>query len=260
MSMAAPLPIPPRRRPAPARRTAFIAGALYLVTFATSVPTLVLYRPVLDHPDFVLGAGSATGVLAGTSLEVLLALSCVGTAVVLFPIVRRQSEAAALGFVASRLIEGGVILVGVASLLSIVTLRQDAALTDRASLMTAGQTLVAVHDRSFLLGQSLMPAISALCLGWVMYRSGLVPRTIPLLGLLGAPLLLASDGAILWGSYSPDSPLAMLGALPIALWELSLAVWLIARGFLPAPLMADTITTRRFPGRTGRAATTSGSR
>ncbi|WFR70985.1 DUF4386 domain-containing protein [Prescottella defluvii] len=240
MSIAAPSPIPPHRQPAPGRRTAFIAGALYLVTFLTSVPTLALYRPVLEDADFVLGAGSTTGVLAGACLEVVLALACVGTAVVLFPVARRHSEAAALGFVASRLIEGGLILVGVASLLSIVTLRQDAALADPAALRTAGQTLVAVHDRSFLLGQSLMPAISALCLGSVMYRSGLVPRVIPLLGLVGAPLLLASDAAILWGSYGPVSPLAVLAALPIALWELALAVWLVARGFLPVPVVVQS--------------------
>ena len=234
MSIAAPSPIALHDPPAPGRRTAFVVGALYLVTFLTSVPTVALYRPVLEHSDFVLGAGSTTSVLAGACLEVLLALSCVGTAVVLFPIARRHSEAAALGFVASRLIEGGLILVGVASLLSIVTLRQDATLADPAALRMAGETLVAVHDRSFLLGQSLMPAISALCIGPVLYRSGLVPRAIPLLGLLGAPLLLASDVGILWGSYSPVAPLAVLAALPIALWELALAVWLVARGFLPA--------------------------
>jgi hypothetical protein len=240
MSTTVPAVAGPRRPSAPpSRRTASIAGALYLVTFLTSVPTLALYRPVQDHADFVLGAGSATSVLAGASLEVLLALSCVGTAVVLFPLARRQSEEAALGYLASRLVEGGLILVGVASVLSIVTLRQDAAASDPASLLTAGQTLVAVYNRAFLLSQSLMPAISALCLGWIMYRSGLVPRPIPLLGLVGAPLLLASDTAILWGAYGPTSPLAALAALPVAIWELSLGARLLFRGFLPAPLLIE---------------------
>ena len=234
MNVTLPSLTPTRRQPTPLRRTAVAAGALYLLTFLTSVPTLALYRPVLDHPDFVLGTGSTTSVLAGTSLEVLLALSCVGTAVALFPVARRHRETAALGFVASRLIEGGLILLGVASLLAIVTLRQNSAASDTASLLTASQTLVAIYHRVFLLSQSLMPAISALCLGSVMYRSGLVPRPIPLLGLLGAPLLLASDAAILWGSYGPESPLAVLAALPVALWELALGAWLMARGFRPA--------------------------
>jgi len=157
--------------------------------------------------------------------------------VVLFPVARRQSEEAALGFVASRLVEGGLVLVGVTSMLSIVTLRQDAAASDTASLLTASHTLLAVYNRAFLLSQSLMPAISALCLGSVMYRSGLVPRPIPLLGLVGAPLLLASDAAILWGIYGPESPLAVVAALPVALWELALGAWLLLRGFFPAPIL-----------------------
>ena len=230
------LSVPPAVHARPAtpgtRRTARVVGVLYLLTFATSVPTLALYAP-LDRPDFVLGAGSSTGVLAGASLEVLLALFCVGTAVLLFPVLRRHDEAATLGFLAARVVEAALILVGVACLLSVVTLRQAEA-TDPDSLVPAAQTLVAVYDRLFLLSQSLMPAISALCLGWVLYRSGLVPRAIPLVGLVGGPLLLVSDGAILWGAYLPDSPLAFLGALPVALWELILGVWLIARGFLPA--------------------------
>jgi Domain of unknown function (DUF4386) len=218
------------------RRTAFAAGALYLITFLTSVPTLALYRPVLTHDDFVLGSGSTTSVLAGTSLEVLLAVSCVGTAAVLFPVVRRRSETAAVGYLAARLIEAGLILVGVTSLLSIITLRQDHGSAEPGSLVTAAQVLVAVYNRAFLLSQSLMPAFSALCLGSALYRSRLVPRAIPLLGLLGAPLLLASDAAILWGSYGPQSPFAVLAALPVALWELALGLWLLLRGFQPAPL------------------------
>ncbi|WP_181311691.1 DUF4386 domain-containing protein [Nocardioides campestrisoli] len=231
------LSVPPAVHARPAtpgtRRTARVVGVLYLLTFATSVPTLALYAP-LDRPDFVLGAGSSTGVLAGASLEVLLALFCVGTAVLLFPVLRRHDEAATLEFLAARVVEAALILVGVACLLSVVSLRESATRSDPESLAVAGQTLTAVYDRVFLLSQSLMPAISALCLGWVLYRSGLVPRAIPLVGLVGGPLLLVSDGAILWGVYLPDAPLAFLGALPVALWELILGVWLITRGFLPA--------------------------
>lgn len=231
MAVVRPAHVPPRRLPGPAVTTAQAAGGLYLVTFAASIPTLALYRPVLHDSHFVLGSGSAASVLAGACLEVLLALSCVGTAVALFPLARRHSEEAALGFLAARMIEGGLILLGVVSLLSICTLRRHAGSADPAPLVIAGQTLVAVHDRAFLLGQSLMPVISALCLGPVLYRARLVPRVIPLLGLAGAPLLLASDAAILWGAYGPGSTLAALGALPIALWELALGVWLVARGF-----------------------------
>jgi hypothetical protein len=137
------------------RRTAFVAGALYLITFIASIPAaLVLLPPVLENPDFILGAGSATGVVWGLYLDVINALAAIGTAVVLFPVVKRQSEAAALGFVTTRLLEAAVIFVGVISLLSVVTLRSDlagATGADASSLVTTGQALVAIRDWTFLL-------------------------------------------------------------------------------------------------------------
>src|SRR3954451_22029247 len=224
----------------PMRRTALVAGVLYLVTFLTSVPTLKLYQPLRNQAEFLAAGGSVAGVLGGALLEVGLALACVGTAVVLFPVAKRQSETAALGFLAARIVEAALILVGVISLLSILTLRQDAAGTADAgspSLITAGRGLLAVYDGTFLLGQSLMPVLSALCLGWVMYRSRLVPRLIPVVGLIGAPLLLASDIAIFCGIYEQRSSLAGVAALPIAVWEMSLGVWLVVKGFRASPIL-----------------------
>jgi hypothetical protein len=233
----------PRRTPPgtdPLRRTARAAGILYLITFV-SIPTLWLYNPVRDDADFVLGAGSSTGVVWGALAEVVVALAGIGTAVVLFPVVKRQSETAALGFVTARVVEGALIIVGVVSILSIVTLRDEVANTagaDPASLVTTGATLLAVYDRTFLLSQSLMPVFNALCLGYALYRSGLVPRVLPALGLVGAPLLLASDVAILFGAYDRVAPAAALAALPIAVWEFSLGIYLTVRGFRPAAVVA----------------------
>jgi hypothetical protein len=157
-------------------------------------------------------------------------------------VARRQSEIAAVGFVTVRVLEASMIFVGVASLLSIVSLR-DVATTDGAdpaSLVTTGHALVAVYKWAFLLGQSLIPPINALLLGYVMYRSGLVPRILPIIGLIGAPLLIASDIAVFFGVYPSISPLAGLAALPVAAWELSLGAWLFIKGFKPsAPLMAQ---------------------
>jgi uncharacterized protein DUF4386 len=215
------------------RGTAAAAGTLYLLTFVTSIPTLALYRPLRDHADFVRGAGSAVSVSGGALLEIALAVSCVGTAVVLFPVVRRQSPVAALGFLASRLLEGGLILAGVVSVLAMLTLRRDGSMGP-SEAVAAGRTLLAVYDGTFLLGQSLMPVINAACLGYAMYRSGLVPRLIPLVGLAGAPLLLASDIAILLGAYPRDAALAGLAALPVAAWEFAFGAWLVVKGFRPA--------------------------
>ncbi len=222
------------------RRTSLAAGILYLLTFV-SVPTLALYQGVRDQPDFVLGAGSDSGVLVAAFSEVVVALAGIGTAVVLFPVAKRVSETAALGFVTSRVVEGALIIVGVVSVLTLLTLRTDVAGTagaDPASLLTTGHTLAAVYDWTFLLSQSLMPAFNALCLGWVLYRSGLVPRILPTLGLIGAPLLLASDIAIFSGLYDRAAPIAVLTVLPIAVWEFGLGVYLTVKGFRPSAVAA----------------------
>ncbi len=224
----------------PMRRTSRAAGILYLVTFV-SVPTLALYSGVRDEAAFVLGAGSDTGVLLAAFSEVVVALAGIGTAVVLYPVAKRQSETAALGFVTSRVVEGALIIVGVVSVLTLLTLRTDVAGTtgaDPAALLTTGHALSAAYDWTFLLSQSLMPVFNGLCLGYVMYRSGLVPRVLPTLGLVGAPLLLASDIAIFFGLYDRAAPVAVLAALPIAVWELSLGVYLTVRGFRPAAVAA----------------------
>jgi Domain of unknown function (DUF4386) len=168
----------------PIRKTALVAGVLYLLTFV-SIPTLGLYLPVHD-PNYILGPGPDTAVLVGGILEVIVALAGVGTAVVLFPILKRQNESAALGFVGSRVLEGAGILAGVACLLSIVSLRQAGA---GSGALIIGQTLAILYDRIFLLSQSLMPAVNDLLLGVLLYQSRLVPRVLPVIALIGAPLL-----------------------------------------------------------------------
>ncbi len=226
------------------RKTALVAGALYLITFITSIPALGLYDDVLNNPDYILGAGSEGGVLWGAFLEIILGLACIGTAVALYPVVKRQNEGVALGFVTARLLEAAMIFVGILSLLSVVTLRDAGASGgDAASLVSTGQSLVAVHDWTFLLGPGVIPGVNALLLGYLLYRSGLVPGILPTIGLIGAPILFASATATLFGLYDQVSSWAMLAALPIAVWEFSLGVWLVVKGFKPSP-----ITSTHVPG------------
>jgi len=221
---------PGRPRAMSMRKTAYIAGGLYLATFVTSIPALALKAPVLHHTDFVLGAGSETSVLIACFLEVLLALSAIGTAVVLYPVTRRTGRTAAIGFVTSRTLEASMILVGAIALLSVVTLRQNATGAD-PGLVTTARSLVAIHDWTFLLGPSVMSAVNALFLGSVMYRSRLVPRAIPTMGLIGAPILLATCTAVFFGAFDQVSGWSFLGALAVAAWELSLGLWLVIKGF-----------------------------
>jgi hypothetical protein len=230
-----------RSRMDPMRRTALVAGVLYLLTFV-SIPTLALYKPVKDRVGtFVLGAGSTTGVTWGAASEIVVGLAGIGTAVVLYPVLKRQSKTAALGLVAARMLETSLIFVGVISLLSIITLRNHVAGTagaDPASLVTTGHALVAVYNSTFLLSQSLMPVACDLLLGYLLYRSGLVPRILPIIAFVGAPLLLASDIAIFAGAYTNTSPLNGPPVLLVAAFEFSLGVWLIVKGFKPAGLAA----------------------
>jgi Domain of unknown function (DUF4386) len=224
------------------RKTALVAGVFYLITFI-SIPTLALYGPVKNHRDWILSSGTNTAVLVGGFLEVIVALAGIGTAVALYPVVKRQNEGTALGFVAARVVEAGLIFTGVVSLLSLVTLRQHlggAAGADAASLVTTGASHVAIYNWTFLLGQTLMPGINALLLGSLMYRSRLVPRIIPVMGLIGAPLLITAVIATLFGGgVGHVSAFMAIATLPVAAWELSLGVWLVVKGFRPSPITAE---------------------
>ena len=237
--------VPRTTRPGSSRTIALVAGALYILTFVTSIPTLALYATVLHDPAYILGPGPDTAVQWGGFLELLCALTSIGTAVVLYPVVRRQHEGLAIGFVASRLLEGALIVVGVVALLSVVALRRDPAGTDAASLVAVGKSLVAIHNGTFLLGQSFMPGVNALLLGTLLYRSRLVPRVIPALGLIGAPLLLASVIAAVFGLHEQVSVIGGLATAPVALWEASIGVWLVVKGFRSVP----GLTSPTEPGR-----------
>jgi Domain of unknown function (DUF4386) len=230
----------------PLRKTAMIGGALYLLTFASSIPARFWFLdPVRSDADYILGPGADTRVLAGGVLDMVNALACIGTAVVLFRVLKRQNETLALGFVTSRLLEAAIISIGVVSLLSVVTLRQDlagAAGTDADALRTVGASLVADYEWSFVLGPNVMAAVNALLLGSLMYRSGLVPRAIPLMGLVGAPLLLASVTGIIFGTHDLDAGLHVIAGAPIFFWELSLGLWLVVKGFKPSPITARALT------------------
>ena len=236
---------PTRTRMDPLRKTAFLGGALYLITFASSIPARFYFLdPVLSDPAYIGSSGAETRVLVGGLLDMVNALACIGTAVVLFTVIKRQSETLALGFVTSRVLEAAIISVGVVSLLAVVTLRQDLAGTagaEEASLVTVGASLVAVYEWTFLFGPNVMAAVNALLLGTLMYRSGLVPRGIPLMGLIGGPLLLASVTGVIFGTHDLDAGQHVIAAAPIFFWELSLGVYLVVKGFKPSPITTGAV-------------------
>jgi len=224
----------------PSRRVARIAGIFMVITFI-SIPALLLYDRVLHHTNFIAGAGGDSRVYVGALFEFLTLIAGIGMAVTLYPVLRRQSESLALGYVTVRVVESCLIAVGIVSLLAIVTLRQDlagAAGTDNASLILTGRALVAVHDATFLLGPAFCAAIgNGLILGYLMYRSGLVP--LAWLGLVGGPLLIASGIVVLFGVEDPGGPIQGLATIPEILWELLLGIYCTFRGFRQSPILRE---------------------
>jgi hypothetical protein len=216
------------------RRLAFAAGVFYLLTFIFSIPAYFLYEPVLTDPAYITGAGGAdTRIILGALLEMLCAVAGIGTAVAAYPVIRRQSEAASLGFVTTRMYEAAVMVIGVTALLAIVSIRQDgvAAGSDAAATTAVGQMLVAVRDHTARLGPGFVPALNALCFGYALYRSRLVPRLIPTLGLIGAPLLLTSVLGRMLGLLPDGSVFDAIALAPIFFWELSVGIWMTFKGF-----------------------------
>ncbi len=213
----------------PTRRTSLLAGVFYLVTFV-SIPTLTLYADAKTR-GFTTGLGSDSSAVLGAFLEVVVGLAGIGTAVTLYPVVRRYSEQLALGFVTARVLEAAMIFSGVAAIMTLVSLhRSGSGGTDSATLLVAGDALVGTYNWSFMLGQSLMPGLNALLLGTLLYRSGLVARVIPLIGLVGAPIHLTAVVLSFFGVIGQISTWTLLAALPIAAWEFSLGVYLVIKG------------------------------
>lgn len=219
----------------PLRKTSLLAGFLYLLTFV-SIPTFALYSSI-QQPDHILGTGADTKVIIGGILEIIVALAGIGTAVVLYPVLKQQNQGAALGLVAFRVLEAGTIFVGVAFLLSVVTLRQSGA---GAETIATSHALVAMYNRIFLLGQSFIPGINDLLLGYLLYKSRLVPRTLSIIGMAGALPLFAGYLAIMFGVIDRVSPWAGLAALLVAVFEFSLGIYLIVKGFKSSPVTAGS--------------------
>lgn len=206
------------------RKTSLTAGILYLLTFI-SIPTLSLYHEI-HQPNFVISSAPSNDVVLGGMLELVMALACIGTALAFYPVLKKQNEMLALGFVAARILEATLIFAGVASLLTVLNLRTLGA---EAQVMSRG--LVMLYDRLFLISQSFIPAVNGLLLGSLLYQTRLVPRILPIIGIIGAFTLVVGDVAVLYGVYDQRAPIAGLSAVLIALWEFSLGIYLTFKGF-----------------------------
>ena len=221
------------------RKSALTVGVLFILTFITSIGAVFAYGPILSDPLYITGAGPAGRVPLGALLELLLILTNIGCAVVLFPILKRQNEALSLAYVAERLVEGAFIMVGLLSLLTISTLRQTATGVGADSLVPIGKSLLATHDWTFLLGPSFADGIgTGLILGYLMYRTGLVGRRMALFGVIGGPLLVSAAVAVLLGVIPVGSPVQSALSIPEIIWEGFLGLYLTFKGFKSSPILA----------------------
>jgi Domain of unknown function (DUF4386) len=218
-----------------ARTIARVAGVLFIITFLTSIPAYALFQPVLDDPaGYIAGGGEDNQIYLGVLLELLLIVANIGTAVVLLPILRRQDEILAVGYVTARVMECVFIAAGILCVLGIVTLRQDD--PDAASLAVS---LAAIKDWTFLLGPGFIVGIgNGLILGYLMYSSGLVPRPMAMLGIIGGPLLALAGIGVLFDWWDAGGTVQSLATVPEFIWELSLGIYLAVKGFRPSPIIA----------------------
>lgn len=216
------------------RNTARAAGLFYFITWVSSIVGLIMYGPILNHSEYIFDSISRGHIVTGAFLEIICALGNIGTGLALYPIIRRHSESLALGYVVLRTVEASIIMVGVLPLLGLLTLHQDVP----SAAGTAGiqSALIAMHNFSFILGPSLICGVNTMTLAFLLHRSGLVARFIPLLGLFGGALVFFSGVWQLFGALDQVSKATGLMAIPVFAWEISLASFLFFKGFKPTAL------------------------
>src|SRR5688500_9461636 len=216
------------------QRIARIFGLLYLLTFVTSIAALLLFQPLLDDPaGYVANGGSDSRIFFGALLELLLIITNIGTAVIIYPLVRRQNPVLAIGYVTARIVESTFILVGILAVLSIVTLSQQNAGGDEGAI---AYTLAALKDWTFMLGPGFIVGWgNGLILGYLMYASGLMPRSLTWLGLVGGPLIIVSGVAAMFDGGHPHVWYQGIATIPEFLWELSLGIYPLIWGFRRVP-------------------------
>jgi hypothetical protein len=229
------------------QKIARATGVLFLITFVTSIPALLLFNPILKdngYSTYINGSGADNQIFLGATLELLLIIANIGTALVLLPILKRQSEILAHGYVAARIMECVFIAVGILSMLAVVTLRQDAAGVDAATLGVVGEALVAIKDATFLLGPGFTVGVgNGLILGYLMYTSRLIPRRLTMFGLVGGPLVCISGILVMFGVLEFGGAGQFIFTIPEIIWEGAvLGIYLIVKGFKPAPIIAADVT------------------
>lgn len=217
------------------RKNEIIVGVLFILAAVTAIIGLALYQPILNDADYIVKASAnETQVIWGAFCELILAFSVIGIAVMMYPILNKENESIAIGYVCFRLLEATIIILGIIILLSVVTLNQEFAKAvnpNVISFLTAGQLLITIHNWTFLFGPNLALGPGTLMMSYILYNSKLVPRFIYILGLIGGPLIFLCAVLVMFGVFLQISIWGLLLAIPVFAYEMTLAIWLIVKGF-----------------------------
>ncbi|MBT2738930.1 DUF4386 domain-containing protein [Bacillus sp. ISL-7] len=232
------------------KKAAKIVGILFILAAVTAVIGLNLYNPILKDSDYLIkGSEHTNQVIMGAIMELILVISAVGTATTMFPFLRKYNETIALWHVCFRFLEAVIIMVGVISVLSLLTLSREyatASVPDIASYQASGILLKAVHDWTFLLGPNFMLGINTMMYSYIFFKSKLVPRFIPILGMTGAALVFVAALLEMFGIIQQVSVWGAILSLPVAANEMILAVWLIVKGFNESALANISTKKKEF--------------
>lgn len=227
------------------RQAAISVGLMFIIATVTAILGLLFYQPILASPDYLInGAAHKNQVILGVLMELILVCTAIGTAIGLFPVLRPYGERIALAHLFFRFLEAIAIMIGIVSVLALLTLSQAfvaATVPDASAYHAAGTLLLAVKTWSFMLGPLLFLGVNTLMYSYLLYKSKLVPRPLAVLGLTGATLVLGVALLVLFGLTTQASVSAVLLAMPIAVYEMILAVWLIVKGFNPSAITSEPV-------------------
>jgi len=214
---------------------AIVIGILFIVATVSAIGAVLLYNPILKNPYYLIkGPTRGNQIILGALFELTAVAAVVGTSIAFFPFLKQGNESIALGYVGFRLFEAVIIVIGLVSLLSLLTLRQEfasGAALDTSSLQTVGKSLLAIHAWTSVLGPNFMLGINTLMCTFLLYQTELVPRTIAGMGLIGAVAIFLAALLDMFGVILPNSLWKAILALPVASYEMILAVYLIVKGF-----------------------------
>ena len=214
------------------RVTARLVGGLFILATSAGVASVVLQQPVTDAPDYLSEAHRHEGRLAtGALLEMVMSAAVVAIAITIYPVLTRFRARLAIGYVVARAVEATMYMIGSVGLLTVLTLSRTAAQGSSAvGLGNLSDLVLAERDVTAAVMGTAAFSVSAVILNYVLFRTRLVPRWLAAWGLAAATSYLA--GGVL-GVYGPD-PVSVTQAvldLPLAVQEMTLAAWLIIRGF-----------------------------